>query len=86
MAYTVRFSAKATKAIEKLQRSDQVRVLKAVERLAADPFAPGLDVKRLTAREGYRLRVGDLRVLYLIERDEVVVVVTDVANRREAYR
>ena len=63
----------------------QERVLRAIAKLALDPFStPG--VKALVDREGYRLRVGDYRVLYTLENDVLIVRVVDVAHRREVYR
>ena len=41
------------------------------------------DVKRLKARVGARLRIGDWRVIFYEERDAVVVVA--VGHRREVY-
>jgi len=35
---------------------------------------------------GYRLRVGDWRVIYDLRDDVLVVLVVRVAHRREAYR
>lgn len=45
-----------------------------------------LDIKKLSDRDGYRLRVGDYRVIYEIDklRDELVVV--SVGHRREVYK
>jgi mRNA interferase RelE/StbE len=34
----------------------------------------------------WRVRVGDYRILYVIEDPRLVVVVVRIAHRREAYR
>ena len=44
------------------------------------------NVKKLTGHPGYRLRVGDWRVLYLVERQILVVQVIEIGQRREIYR
>ena len=44
------------------------------------------NVKKLTGHPGYRLRVGDWRVLYLVERQILVVQVIEIGHRREIYR
>jgi mRNA interferase RelE/StbE len=41
------------------------------------------DVKRLTGREGVRLRVGDYRVIFDEERSTILVIA--VGHRREIY-
>jgi mRNA interferase RelE/StbE len=35
---------------------------------------------------GYRLRVGDYRVLYNLLSEKLIVLVVRVAHRKEAYR
>jgi mRNA interferase RelE/StbE len=41
------------------------------------------DVKRLKGRAGARLRVGDWRIIFYVERDTMVVAA--VGHRREIY-
>ena len=41
---------------------------------------------KLQGRPGYRLRVGDWRVIYEINKDEVVIIVMKIAPRGEVYR
>lgn len=53
--------------------------------LAQDPFAAA-NVKKLTNHPGYRLRVGNWRVVYLVEKDELIILVVDVGQRKEVYR
>ena len=43
-------------------------------------------VKLRGADDVWRARVGDYRILYVIEDERLVVVVVRVAHRREAYR
>jgi mRNA interferase RelE/StbE len=40
----------------------------------------------LSGREGWRIRVGDDRVLYEIRDEVLVILVVDVGHRREIYR
>lgn len=54
--------------------------------IAEDPFAPHLDIKKLQGRSGYRLRVGEWRVIYEVQKTELVVIVMKIAPRGEAYR
>ena len=43
-----------------------------------------LNTKKLVSREGFRLRVGDYRIIYAISRTEITVL--SVAHRKDAYR
>ena len=59
---------------------------KKMELLATNPFAPIPNVTKLQSRQGYRLRVGDWRVIYEIDNDEVVILVLKIFPRGEVYR
>jgi len=43
-------------------------------------------VQKLQGHDAYRLRVGDYRILYLIDDASKRVEIISVAHRREAYR
>jgi mRNA interferase RelE/StbE len=84
MSHRVDFTPRALKEFNAQERVVRDRVLRALTRLSDDPYrSPG--VKALHGG-GYRLRVGDLRVLYIIENERLVVLVVGVKDRREAYR
>ena len=55
-----------------------------IEGLARDPFVAA-NVKSLIGQPGFRLRVGDWRVIYDAEQKRVVVQVPRVAPRGGAY-
>lgn len=57
-----------------------------IERVAVDPFASIPNAKKLQGRSGYRLRVGDWRVIYEINNDQVVIIVIKIAPRGEVYQ
>ena len=58
--------------------SDRILVLE------TNPHPPSS--KKLQGEEGYRLRVGDYRVLYTVDDQSRYIFVYSVAHRREAYR
>lgn len=57
-----------------------------LEAIAANPYAEHPNAKKLQGREGYRLRVGDWRVIYEIQNDQLVILVLRIAQRAEVYR
>lgn len=57
-----------------------------MEQIAVDPFATISNAKKLQGRPGYRLRVGDWRVIYEINKDEVIIIVMKIAPRGEVYK
>ncbi len=82
--YRLEVSHTAHRQIRKLPEETQERVNQAIAHLAEDPRPPG--VKKLVARGGYRVRVGDFRILYHIDDDAKVVVVYRVMPRGDVYR
>jgi mRNA interferase RelE/StbE len=59
-------------------------IRKKIVALADDPHAPNNNATRLQGREGYRLRVGDWRVLYELNNGRLIVL--DVKPRGGAYQ
>jgi mRNA interferase RelE/StbE len=66
------------------------RILEGLEELQVDPInrRPGADIIQLTDvdPEMWRLRIGDYRVIYAIDSDELVVNVTEIDHRNRIYR
>ncbi|MFI5380419.1 MAG: type II toxin-antitoxin system RelE/ParE family toxin [Tepidisphaerales bacterium] len=85
MSYAVLISAVARRAIGDLPANVRARVDRAILALADEPRPHGC-VKLAGTSNGWRIRVGDWRVLYTIEDERLVVLVVDVGHRREVYR
>ena len=62
------------------------RIREKIEQVAEDPFASIPNTKKVQGRPGYRLRVGDWRVSYEINTEEIVIIVLKIAPRGEVYR
>ena len=70
--YEISLSSRAQKNLKNLDPQKRKVVAAALDELAKDLFPIGKKVKRLLGVEnGWRLRVGKLRVLYTIE-DKVI--------------
>ncbi|MDP1914072.1 MAG: type II toxin-antitoxin system RelE/ParE family toxin [Brevundimonas sp.] len=76
---------RAKKVLGRIPAADRTRILTALDDLAADPFG-ARNVKSLQARQDYRLRVGDYRVVYNLERNILTVFVIEISQRSGAYR
>ena len=84
--YKIIFAKEAQKALLRLPKNTAVLVRQKLEQLAIDPYAPMTNAKKLQNRSGYRLRIGDWRVIYEIQNDELIVLVLKIAQRGDVYR
>lgn len=57
-----------------------------LEFLAIDPHSELPNAKKLHDRPGFRLRVGDWRVIYEVQDEQLIILVLKVAPRGEVYR
>jgi mRNA interferase RelE/StbE len=84
--YRVLFTKSADKSLRKLPWNVAQRIRRSLDVLATNPYDEHLDVTKLQNRPGYRLRVGDWRVIYEIEDDKLIILVLRIGSRGEVYR
>jgi mRNA interferase RelE/StbE len=85
MPYTVEFARPALREFKALERPTQLRIATHIEELAENPFPPGC--KKLKGEpDHYRIRLGDYRMIYRVERSRVTIVVVKIGHRRDVYR
>ncbi len=82
-AYRIELRPAAVRALRKLDPSVRPRIQGAVALLAQDPRPPS--ARPLKGRPGFRVRVGDYRIIYTIDDDVLLVVVVTLGHRREVY-
>lgn len=70
--------------MEKFPTEVYNRIDRTILDLAADPHPPGC--RKLQGEDGWRIRVGDYRILYEIDEDERTVTVFQAGHRRDVYR
>jgi mRNA interferase RelE/StbE len=83
--YTVQFTKQAIKALRKISANEAALIRAKISELAVDPFAAP-NVKKLAGRPGYRLRIGDWRVIYEVYEDELIIAILKIAPRGGAYQ
>jgi mRNA interferase RelE/StbE len=84
MSYRVSILRRAQKELSRLPDGTFERVRDALRALAQEPRPTGC--KKLKGREGWRIRVGDYRVLYTIDDDQRTVEIIHIGHRRDIYR
>jgi mRNA interferase RelE/StbE len=82
--YAIEAKPSARKELEALPDNVLSRVVRRVESLAANPRPAGC--KKLKGyKDHWRIRVGDWRVIYIIDDAGRLVSVTRIAHRSEVY-
>lgn len=81
--YRIELRPAAARALRKLDPVVRPRIQGAIGLLADDPRPPAS--RPLRGRPGYRVRVGDYRIIYTIADDVLLIVVVTLGHRREVY-
>jgi mRNA interferase RelE/StbE len=83
IVYKVEFRNKVLKALIKINEPHYSAIKKQIYKLSANPRPKGY--KKLKGRKGYRIRVGDYRVIYEIIDDILLIDVIDLGHRKNIY-
>jgi mRNA interferase RelE/StbE len=84
-SYKVIFKSSVEKDLRSLPQSVVTRIFKHIDALKDDPF-PRLSIKLAGAEQLYRVRIGDYRMIYGVDKDNRQVIVHYVRHRRDVYR
>ena len=70
--------------LRRMERQIAQRIDEAIKAIALDPRGHHLDVKRLTDRPGFRLRIGGWRVIF--DMDAETLEVLDIGPRGDVFK
>lgn len=79
----VAYSKSASRALLRMPRNEAMRIRGKIDQYAADPRSLASQVKKMKGRAGYRLRVGDWRVIF--DEDDKVIAIEEIASRGSIY-
>jgi mRNA interferase RelE/StbE len=84
--YKVQIHKQASKKLKSLNAKERLRITDKIMELSYDPDSKTLDIKKLTGREHWRLRVGSWRVVY--DRDDTVKIIKieRIKSRGDIYK
>jgi len=85
MIYKVIIPKPIQKQLDELQKDLKKRITDRILALAENPRPDGV-VKLKGIENEYRIRIGDYRVRYEIEDQNLIVLVLDCRHRRDVYR
>ena len=83
-SYHVAFTSSAAKELKKLFSQLIARIVPRLENLASNPRPPGCKKLQGGVRE-WRIRVGNYRVVYIVDDAKLLVEVTRIRHRSEVY-
>jgi len=82
MSFVLLFSSKSAKQIKKLPKSIKKRIKTACEEIRKDPWHRGT-IKVEGYRNIRRKRIGNFRVLYMVDKGEKEIIVIKIEKRSE---
>ena len=84
MAFNLVLTKRAEKALDNLPGEYRTRVILALREIREEPY----EGKKLSGKRAgqYSIRVGIYRIIYSIEKRELIIVVIDVDDRKDVYR
>lgn len=89
MAWQIRFTAQADKAMSKQDAQVNRRIINFLEERIAnldDPRSVGEALKGSRLGEFWKYRVGDWRIICDIQDEALVILALNIGNRREVYK
>lgn len=84
MAYTLSILRRAQKELAQLPGGVYERVRDGIRELALAPRPPGC--LKLVGRDGWRVRIGNYRVIYEIDDRQQTIKILHVGHRSDIYR
>ncbi len=84
--YELKLRKAAIKTLRRMRPEDAGRIRTALGRLAQDPASYGHDLIRMKGRPEYRLRIGDLRVVFERNEEAREILVKQIGSRGDVYK
>jgi len=81
--YEILFSDKAYRQLKKLEKDTQERIISVLERVR---IKPEHHLTKLIGDPGYKLRVGDYRIILDVENSKLTILVLKIGHRKNIYK
>ncbi len=83
-SYSIRYSEDALKELKQISKPQVIKIISKIELLSENPFPPG--IKKLKGKlDLWRIRVGDYRVIYAIEKNILLIEIIRIRHRKDVY-
>ena len=85
--YIVRYQRQTARRLIRMPRDNAHRIRDKVESITENPYGQHSKLTRLRGRESsFRLRLGDWRVVYVLDDERKVLLVAKIDRRGQVYR
>ena len=83
--YRISFKKSAQKELLAISSVYQIKIVEAIDGLATNPRPVGVKKLKLNV-DAWRIRIGDYRVIYLIEDTIKIIEIQAIGHRRDIYK
>lgn len=84
MSYQIIIESNAEKQIYSFEAKTSDKIVNAISKLSENPRPSG--VKKLQIIDGYRIRLGSIRILYKIDDFHRILTIYKITNRKDVYK
>jgi len=84
--FEIQLTSSAVDDLDCIPEISKKKIIASIQRLSADPFSPGSNIKKLKGFKPpiYRIRSGDFRVLYRVH--DKTAIILRVIDRKDLER
>lgn len=84
--YQLKYRRQARNYLARLPSKIKSRIVDKLHKIKENPYDPNLDVDELKGESGYRLRVGQYRIIYTQHDDQLIIEVVKIRPRGDIYK
>jgi mRNA interferase RelE/StbE len=82
--YKILLRKSVLKDLDKIPKKELQRIIQKIRRLAHDPRPQGYE--KISGLDRFRIRLGNYRIIYSVQDDELTIWVVKIGHRRDVYR
>jgi len=84
-SFKINWKSSSEHDLRKIDKQYIPRIVDAIESLAHNPF-PSQSKKLKDSESGFRLRIGDYRIIYQVDSKKKEITIYYIRHRKDAYK
>lgn len=85
VSYKIEWKKSAVKELHNIPKKYIPKILSKVESLSSNPYPIGR--RKLSGSEKtYRIRIGSYRIIYEVEKGQLIIQIVQVKHRKDVYK